>query len=694
LRVTRTATTSFGHQSNPLLSDQVRKLLKAPIMSNLSFPQAIVAGSLLATGSLLAQAPQPTWVDRDHPGSEGAPDERWVRIRVVDKFSGQPISRAELLLIAEKDLAGGDPIDGWSEYSDDDGFISARVDKGALEYRPWNWLCLRAPGYGQHMRMGGFDDEVVELSPGIAVPVQIRDWRNDPVEGALVGFCAGCGHTPDLVHGHTSENGLVTLPGIDLLQGIADFYVAHPDLVLGYDSPDWLPSKHPLVMRLAPGIAHRGVVVDHLGAPVPGALVGLAMVHRGPWTRTKSDGSFETSGFDQTIDLRVLHGGRKTIFGGVATDGLRLQLPKPTDEMTVVVEQPADVYARHKEAAAQRDAIYEQSKATWPTVTVRTVGMPKDGSVSMRTRRERFDLDELISTGRPVPIPDGEYVWELSGDGWCSRIIRGDRERALRDGIVRLRWYQDTLIEGRIVDASGRPLDASVHIEPLGGREGGQAPAKKLVNGAISMPVTKQGVHMLVVHEQWSGAKRKVLVDLPPRGDEVFVDVGTIIISEQSPVRIHGPDGEPLKDGEVRLHRLGFHEMPFEQINSQWWGPDLRSGDYIEIASELDAPKGVDVEEVFDVPSRFQVEGQGPWTFRQHDGQLLIDIDADGVNVGVTIGRHFFTVDQPTLLRGLPAGTHRVFLSATGRRSASVDVDVPPARAGIRTLKMALPARQ
>ena len=51
-----------------------------------------------------------------------------------------------------------------------------------------------------------------------------------------------------------------------------------------------------MLIRLAPGVPHTGVVVDHVGKPVPGVAVGLSTVHRGPWALTRDDGAFALFG--------------------------------------------------------------------------------------------------------------------------------------------------------------------------------------------------------------------------------------------------------------------------------------------------------------------------------------------------------------------------------------------------------------
>ncbi|MFT7535955.1 MAG: hypothetical protein ACI85K_001908 [Hyphomicrobiaceae bacterium] len=656
----------------------------------------MLALALLLCSSLLAQEFDTTWTDTIYPGGDGAAGEKWITIRVVDKLSGEPIPEAELLLIAESNApVGGEPIDAWRDVADDDGFLSLRVDKGADEYQLWNWVCVRAPGYCQHMRMSAFDDEVIALLPSVAVPVRVLDWRNQPVAGALVGFCSGCGHTPDLVHGVTGAAGLVMLPGVDVLQGIADFYVVHPELELGYNSPGWHPGKQPLVMRLSPGVPHRGIVVDHEGVPVHGAAVGLSTVHRGPWALSKADGTFVVAGTDSATDLTVQHKGREVIFACMGTEGLRLQLPKPIGKGTVVVEVSEEAYDLDAARSEQLQTLREQRESAWSKVLVRTVGMPKDGSVRMLTKRKTYKLDDLISAGLPVSIPDEEFVFELRGDGRRVRVIQGNRAQALQDGLVRLRWFADTIMEGRIVDEDGDAIRAMVRIEPLHSNpDNRKALVEAMFEGAISMPVTLAGLHLLVIKERYSGATRTMPIDLPLRGDDVFVDLGTVIIRKRSQLTVLAPDGTPFKRGDVHLHRLGFRTWEFELSNDQWWGPDLHAGDSVVLAADLEPPTDLDVKQITDVSSRFRIEGEGPWTFQQHAGEMLLEVDADGASVGVTIGTTYLSLTGPTLLRGLKPGTHQVFVSGVGRQSAIVEIEVPAASSDRAHLKLALPQRQ
>ncbi|MCK5941559.1 MAG: hypothetical protein KAI24_06290, partial [Planctomycetes bacterium] len=410
-----------------------------------------------------AQHDDPTLLDFVAPQGGLVPKpadggERWFACRVVDAITGEGIPAAEVLLLAESatPIAGELPVQMRAE-ADYDGFVSIRVDAGAENYRPWGWLCVRAAGYGQSMRMGMFDDPIVRLMPGVSVPVQVRDWRDQPVADVLVGFCSGCGHTPDLVHGRTGADGVVTLPGVDIHNGIADFYLVHPDLDLGYLSPTWYPGRRPMVLRAGVGVVHRGVVVDDRGRPVAGAAVGMSTVHRGPWTRTQPDGSFTLCGLDGLADLWVHTDGRRLLFEANGTTGLHLRVPpppaggdqEPGKEPTVqVFDLEPEQRARLEQQREHEDAIAEARERAWPRVPVRVVGGTESVSVELRTATQSWDLDDAIASGEPVALPDGEFVFRMTA-GESLRIVPGDRAAAVADGVVRLRWFAPTRIEGR-----------------------------------------------------------------------------------------------------------------------------------------------------------------------------------------------------------------------------------------------------
>ena len=187
---------------------------------------------------------------------------------------------------------------------------------------------------------------------------------------------------------------------------------------------------------------------------------------------------------------------------------------------------------------------------------------------------------------------------------------------------------------------------------------------------------------------------RKLPIDIPRRGDDVVLDLGDLCLRERSQLTVLAPDGTAFTKGEVLMRRLGFSDWAFEFANEQWWGPDLLAGDCLMLAAELAPPPDLAGVRVVDVALRFRVAGEGPWTFQQHGGELLLEIDADGANCGATVGEHYVDLTKPTLLRGLQPGTHQVFVSGVGRRSAIVEIEVPGQGKGRAQLKMALPPRQ
>jgi hypothetical protein len=313
-----------------------------PLMSCLR--SIALSSSLLWLVSLPAQSPKVTVSDAVYPAEAVTMhgEQKWITTRVLDASTGAPIPGAELLLIAESNH----PMRGemwWQmrEVADADGFVRLRADARG-------WFVVRAPGHGAVMDMryvpttdiGSQSSGITFLARGLDVPIRLLNWRGEPVPDALIGLCGGCGHTPDLVHGRTDGNGLVVLPDVDPHMGIADLYVEHPELDLGYEGLKWLPGEAPMAFLVSPEVAYRGSVVDTDGKPVVGAFVGVPGVHRGPWTRTAPDGSFLLCGANPGGDLFVHIGERELIFECPPVSPHRLVVPPPSGEPVQVVNLP------------------------------------------------------------------------------------------------------------------------------------------------------------------------------------------------------------------------------------------------------------------------------------------------------------------------------------------------------------------
>ncbi|MFN3243628.1 MAG: hypothetical protein ACE37K_19135 [Planctomycetota bacterium] len=638
-----------------------------------------------------AQHDEPRLLDLRAPAGDAVVDpegttERWLNCRIVDAITGEPLPDAEVLLMAEQNTPiAGEFAPAMRLEADDEGFVSARIDEGVAGYRPWNWLCVRAPGYGQYMQMGVLDPEIVRLAPAIPVPVQVRDWADRPVENALVGFCAGCGHTQDLVHGRTGADGVLTMTGIDLWNGIADFYVVHRDLALGYDSPEWFPGAQPMVLRVGAGVPHEGMLVGADGQPVAGATVGISGVHRGPWARTAADGTFRLYGLESRSDLWVHVDGWRLLFEEDGVQHMRLKLPPtpdrlPDDDRAEVLELTDDRReARDRQREHERE-LQERREQAWPRVPVRVVGLPQDGGVTLRTRRQSWDLDDAIEVGEPVALPDEPFVFELATEG-RSRVVAVDRSDALADGVVRLHWYRPTMVEGRILNSAGWPAPVRVAVT----RPGSTAPERgagwHASKGALSLPTAECGTRWLVIEEQMTDVRVILTIELPERGDDACFDIGTITMPEEPAHRFERPDGTPLVDGSVRLLRAGWTDLDrgwaFEAgPDGNFWLPELLPGDALLVRSRLPEAADLDGAGVVDLPTRFVIGHDAPVVFRMHGGELRFDVDTGGGTAYATLGDRVAPLRGATVVRGLQVGRHDVFLAAYGRRSAALTVDV------------------
>lgn len=609
--------------------------------------------------------------------------EKWLNCRVVDAITGAPLADAEVLLMAEETTpVGGEFAPAMRLDADDEGFVSERIDPGADDHVPWGWICVRAPGYGQHMRMNWLDESVVRLSPAVPVPVRVQDWRGRPVAGALVGFCSGCGHTQDLVHGYTGGDGMLTMTGIDLRNGIGDFYVVHRDLALGYDSPEWFPGRQPMVLQVDGGVPHEGVLVDRDGQPVAGATIGVSTVHRGPWARTAADGTFRLFGLGSRTDLWVHHDGWRFLFEEDGVQHMRLQLPKvaaQAEDRSMVLDL-SDAQRRRRDLQREHEQeLKEERDAALPRVLVRAVGLPEGGNVSLKTRFGRQDLDKAIKWGEPVALPDEDFVFYLTVDG-VSRMVEVDRKQAIADGVVRLTWFRPTMVEGQILNSAGYPAEVKVAITRPGSLQPQRKASWHASKGALALPTGEVGTRWLIIEERLTNVRKILTIDLPERGDDAFYDIGTLRMPEDPAHRFERPDGTPLIDGSVRLLRAGWNHMDrgwkFEaDQEGNFWLPELLPGDALLVRSRLPQARNLDGAEVVDLPSRFVVGENAPKVFRMHGGELRLEVDADDQQPFATLGDRVVPLRGPTVVRGLLPGAYRVFLGAEGRRSMVVELD-------------------
>ena len=638
--------------------------------------------------------------------------ESWLSCRIVDDFTGRPIPGAEVLMLAENEpqIAGERPACMAFE-ADKDGLVLARVDANAPGFVPFTWVCVRAPGYGHQMEFRSLGSAIIRLPPQVEIPVEVRDWRDQPVEHVLVSCCGGNGFTPDLETGRTDSRGRLTLTGVDLHSTIADFYLVHPELHYGYFSPDWYPGQGPLVLRPDPGLAHRGIVVTRDGRPVVGAAVGTSKCQRGPWTRTGSDGSFELCGLRAATALRVRVAGRRIQFAEAGVDGLRLQLPPRADDdaegVQVVDLSPKQ---RAQRAAARRQAARELAEGNAPAATavIRVVGLPSGGAVKIRTRAAATDISEQVRSGLPVAVPDEECVFWLEADG-DRRIVPLDRDTALDTGFVELRWYAPTRVRGRALDQDGAAARAQVAFADAPD-EAPDEDTWRSVQGRFSVPAAMAGARWM--HVRGPGARLRVLpVNLPARGDDAAFDVGDVVLAAGPLYRFELPDGTPLVEGSVVVKRVGWTNTgPTSSQNwtyeadddGHFWLPELRPGDALVVHSERPEAPDASGLAVYDLPSHFLIDDPVPQVFRMHPGELVIDVASSGSASNDPENAPVVTFDDQqahltspgrSVIRGLKVKTYDIIAGRPWRPGVVVpfEVTAPGADGSRRIVRIQLP---
>jgi hypothetical protein len=335
-------------------------------------------------------------------------------------------------------------------------------------------------------------------------------------------------------------------------------------------------------------------------------------------------------------------------------------------------------------------------------VTVRTTGYPADEPIRLVTASRSLDIEDLVLADAPVPLPDEDFAFELRGDDYVRRVFPFTREQALAAGVVHLRWYRPTRVEGRVVGPDGAPRAVELALlspgEAVGlTHEGMRGHAKS--EGAIELSTEHEGLAVLaIVDDHGDLPARLIPVLLPPRGDDVAVDVGTITLADRPQYLLRDVDGELLDAWQVLSLRRGFVETdgrPHVRLHAEGWAPvlDLEPGDVLHVEPIEDQPRDVDGRVVYDVPARFRVRGAGPWDFTRPRGELWVDVRGSDEDTHARLFVDDLCVDlrEPMLLRGLIPGRHRCFVCAAGHRTAIVDVEVPAE--GTARLELQLPRR-
>lgn len=482
---------------------------------------------LLTAATALGQEPEVRQRTGIHPFETGPIEqgkEKWHACRAIDAITGNPIAGAELLLVAESNTPVGGKFTWLRKVnSDAEGFAALPV--GGLK---GEWLFLRAPGYGPSANMNAVASLVWPLQPALDVPVQILDWLGRPVPGARVGLCLGCGHTPDVANATADARGIAVVRGIDPDNGIADFYPQHPDLGIDhYDGVEWSPGDPPAFVKATYAVPVRGVVLDPDGKPVGNAFVGTKNMHRGPWTSTRADGTFQVDGSPPEDDLFVVVADRpdhEYLFELPWERPVTLRLPVrsedpcqvvnlarpqgrngelqlrledttgPLDQLVIELSGPLPMRHRHSETTGEdgtaafelatgeyevrcRSRSFEdhvgtvtvtagESKRTLrprPLPTVR-LDAPKDCTVAVMRRGQSFDVTDLVAKELPVPVPANEVFGFAIESKGDRRIVPFPAGAVQKDQIVRLRFLPLTQVRASLVDGAGKAVAATVAL--------------------------------------------------------------------------------------------------------------------------------------------------------------------------------------------------------------------------------------
>ena len=247
------------------------------------------------TQNPVTQNPVTQPVDQRLPYRNLLPSGNELNVRVVDGRTGKPIAGATVYTVAERK----DPDRGqyWSDNqarANQDGFVRIRRPAGY-------WIVVEAQGYAVTAWSGKAPgrDGVLTMYPGLDVPVQLRNFLGELQPGAGLGFCVGCGHSPDVRFAIAGADGIAWLRDIgrargdDDAVGIGDLYPLGSGLDGDYDGLDpWFVGGAPVQRFCAGAPDLAGTVIEADGEPAKNVVVRQFERHRGPATKTDKEGKF------------------------------------------------------------------------------------------------------------------------------------------------------------------------------------------------------------------------------------------------------------------------------------------------------------------------------------------------------------------------------------------------------------------
>jgi len=346
-----------------------------------------------------------------------------------------------------------------------------------------------------------------------------------------------------------------------------------------------------------------------------------------------------------------------------------------------------------------------------PTATIAVAGLSDHGTVWLNAIGSNRNVTAAVRAGERVAIdPAADYAVVLDV-GEVTRKFPCAGWALLNGSAPPFRWFRPTHIRARLVEGHGEAVAADValidHIpcpdvngEPEAGFDPRTVPATRCA-GTVALESMREGRCYLWVRPHDRQLRpRLVPFALPYRGDDVAVDLGTIVLSPTPRLLLHAADGTPLQAGVAWL-RTGvadFREHCFEVLtlgdDGSWIGPDLEPGQGVLLPADDEPVADADGWPAVTLPFRARITDAASQELTVPAGRLRIAVgDETGkpLDATVLLCESRWPAAGRLSITQAPAGSLRLFVGCAGRRTAIVDVDL--AAGEQRELRVALPAR-
>ncbi len=492
-------------------------------MPQLSCQQLITTLGLAAIARSQAP-PKVTLLDLELPVQHWTPEYRTTHgtSRLVHAITGEPVPGAELFAIPETDH----PLPGefhslFRATADRDGFAELPIGEA--------WVMARATGLGPSMDFR-YQGATLPLAPAFDIPIRPVDWLGQPMPGVTLGFCGGCGHTPDLATAIVGRDGIGWLRSVDPRGSFADIYPNTAPVQFSYWNTQWVPGDAPEEFPYGYGEVLHGTVLRADGEPAASAFVGNNVVHRGPWAQTNSKGQFRLFGLTSDEGFFVVYEGRHIECDWPATMPCELRLPVPDGnpyqnlvERVPAAEVVVEEFAIEVQLADEFGETIPEAKSLWvgngrrerlqgrdfgnlpagtyavhcthpdfvtrdltvvvkpepgqpfvfamqrlPVVRVHVRDLPAGGEVTCIRREASIDMELKAGSLLLVPVRDDEvFAVRLQNPGTQnSRWFQFRGQAALAQREITVAWFAPTMVRAQIRDERGQSVDAFVKLLP------------------------------------------------------------------------------------------------------------------------------------------------------------------------------------------------------------------------------------